>query len=261
MSQARISKLQSLLKRVETRKVAPRLQVVAEALKSAAPAAAAPSLDFEELAPDTLPPTAEPPRKAPSSSPLESALGQLDDSGPLQVQALAEPIAPARREDIAPAAFAPPAPSVAPFAPPQAVPTAQPPAPAISVSMPTASVPQDMLLTHRPEAGPSDFDMPIELTQPAKKPQAPAPTEARPQAPREPTIEFETAKVRVSAREARTMVEASPVDAPLAAPSQTIEAAAFAQGAAPARAVSAARVEAPKTFGELLERSLALRPR
>jgi hypothetical protein len=258
MSQARISKLQALLKRVETRKVAPRLQVVAQPIKGAAPAAAPAALDFEELAPDTLPPTPEPARKVPSSSPLESALGQLDDSGPLQVQALAEPIAPARREDLAPAAFTAPAPAMAPFTPPQAIP-AVPPPPQISVSLPAASLSQDSMLTHRPEAGPGDFDMPIELTQPAKKAQAPA--EARPAAPREPTIEFETAKVRVSARDARTMAESAAVEAPLVAPSQTIEASPLAQGAAPARAVSAARIEAPKTFGELLERSLSLRPR
>lgn len=264
----RIAKLEALLKRVESRKAAPRLQVVAEPVKSAAPAvsaAAASEPDFEDLASDTLPPTAaEPARKAPSSSPLESAMAQLDDSGPLQVQALAEPIAPSRREEAAPAAFTPPAASVtpaafaprapaeAPFSPPQATPTLQPAAAQISIpASGAAPLAQDVMVTHRPEAGPGDFDMPIELTQPAKKPQT----------PREPTIEFETAKVRISAREARTMVEAPPAEAPLAAPSQTIEATPLTQGAAPARVVSPARIDAPKTFGELLERSLALRPR
>lgn len=247
MSQARLQKLNALLKRVEVRAAQPRLRAVetraatAQPARSAAvephaptltatPARSAPptvsSFDDELLAPDTLPPTPEPARKAPSNSPLETAMAQLDDSGPLQIQPLAEPIAPA---------------------------------PQVFSAAPGRSLSQDMVLTHRPEAGVGEFDMPIELTQPAAK---------KPLTPREPTVEFETAKVRISAREARTVVEqpapealpAQP-EAPLLAPSQTIEAPPLAATAEPARVVSAARVEAPKTFGELLERSLGLRPR
>jgi hypothetical protein len=257
VSQARIQKLNALLKRIEVRRVQPRLHAVAAPVASppalaAAPAPApepiaaapialapatrptppAPLFTPEPFAPITLPPAAEAPRKEHSSSPLESAMSALDDSGPLQVQALGEPIAPAER-------MSPPLPSLA--------------------SPPAALLAQDMMLTHRPDAGGGEFDMPIELTQPATK---------KPLVAREPTVEFETAKVRVSAREARTVVELPPPEAravqpeaPLTAPSQTIEAPPLTLGAQPARAVSAARIEAPKTFGELLERSLAMRPR
>jgi hypothetical protein len=235
MSSARISKLEALLRRVGERAQQPRLHAVS----AASPRESSPTVpDLERVAtpsqrsslpsrapsdhPDlpTTPPAAiEPPRKVPSISPLETAMAQLDDSGPLEL-----------------------------------------PAPVVSLAEPRAPGPQDMLLTHRPEAEPLEREAPVELTQPK-----------RPPAEREPTIEFETAKVRVHARELRAVGEpmggpaagssAALPPAPLSAPSQTLEAAPLPQAAQPAHTVSAARVEAPKTFGELLDLSLALRPR
>ena len=230
MSSARIDKLKTLLRRVEERRTQPRLHAVsaretsatvpdlvrAEPLHAeppraepprAAPAPArapSPAPLLESIEPPTMPPvSAEPPRKAGVSiTPLESAMSQLDDSGPLQL----EP-APAARAGGLPAA--------------------------------------DML-----------DEAPVELTQPKRTPER----------AREPTIEFETAKVRVHARELRAVGEpmAAPpaqAEAPVSGPSHTFEPTPPAQDAQPVRSVSAARAEAPKTFGELLQQSLALRPR
>lgn len=237
MSRARIEKLQSLLKRVEERRVAPRLHAVAAPVSQPEPVRAvalapmpapaapvAPPAAISVAPAATLPPAADPMRKGPSNSPLEEAMALLDDggSGPLEVGSLAEPIATAK-----------PVPAPRPL-------------------------PQDLMLTHRPDAAPSDLvEQPFELIAPRK-----------PAAPREPTIEFETAKVRVSQRELRSIGEEpaeqrpSPqVSAePLSAPSQTIDAAPILASASPARVVSVVRSEAPKTFGELLDLSLSLRP-
>ncbi|HEX6241461.1 MAG TPA: hypothetical protein VFZ61_11225 [Polyangiales bacterium] len=236
MSSARISKLEALLRRVEERRQQPRLHAVSPRessptvpdLERVAPASQRSSLPSpaasEPIELPTSPPAAiEPPRKQPSISPLETAMAQLDDSGPLEL-----------------------------------------PAPVVSRAEPRAPAPAgpDMLVTHRPGAEPLELEAPVELTQPK-----------RPHVEREPTIEFETAKVRVNARELRAVGEpmgspapagpapsAGSPPAPLSAPSQTLEAAPLPSAAQPARAISAARVEAPKTFGELLDLSLALRP-
>jgi hypothetical protein len=239
MSSARVQKLEALLRRVEARSAQPRLHALSTRessptvpdLERAVPPGSRSSLPSPTFAseppePETMPPAAgiQQPRKEPSISPLETAMARLDDSRPLELSA---------------------------------------PTPVVSLAEPKgpASLPQDMLLTHRPEAEP-EHELPVELTQPKR-----APVE------REPTIEFETAKVRVHARELRAVGEpmaTPPAAAPgsaagvppvaLSAPSQTLEAAPLPQ-AQPARSVSAARVEAPKTFGELLDQSLALRPR
>jgi hypothetical protein len=220
MSSARIDKLKTLLKRVEERRAQPRLHAVsaretsatvpdlaraeppqAEPPRAAAPARApSPAPLLESIEPPTMPPVAaEPARKAgPSITPLESAMAQLDDSGPLQL----EP-APAARAGGLPAA--------------------------------------EML-----------DEAPVELTQPRRTPER----------AREPTIEFETAKVRVHARELRAVGEpmAAPPEAPVSGPSHTFEPTPLAQDAQPVRSVSAPRAEVPKTFGELLQQSPLARP-
>lgn len=214
MSRARIEKLEALLKRVEARRAAPRLQVIPQPPPQ--PMKAAPivepvsaSLPAPAFEPATLPPVQEPARKSVSMTPLEDAMAQLDNSGPLPLEALSEPIPAPRRE----------------------------------------SLPQPF-----PEEAES-AEQPIELTQPARKTGL-----------REPTLAFETPKL--AARELRPIGEppaelrAAPpevVVAPLTAPSQTIQATALPK-AQPARVVSPARIAVAKTFGELLDVSLSLRP-
>jgi hypothetical protein len=83
------------------------------------------------------------------------------------------------------------------------------------------------------------------------------------QGPREPTIQFDTG-VKANPLTQRDLKPAGlvepPSDAPLTAPTHKLEPAPLPAHAAPARAVSSAHREVAKTFGELLELSLALRP-
>ena len=123
----------------------------------------------------------------------------------------------------------------------------------------------DTMLTHRPEGRPS---LPTEVEViPA------APLTPRPHAVREPTLSFDTGvrghqtQVEIGGFEARaepsvTVPAPAPIQQPelLLAPSQRLEPSPLSAAAAPARAVSAPRIEAPKSFGELLELSLGLRP-
>jgi hypothetical protein len=99
------------------------------------------------------------------------------------------------------------------------------------------------------------------------------PAAARPSLPTGPIapvvpLQLATASTNVSSKATLEFgvprIELPPAPVPvgdLPAPTQTIASAPLAAGTPPARAVSAARVETPKTFGELLELSLALRPR
>jgi hypothetical protein len=245
MSAGRIQKLNALLKRVEARRAQPRLAAVPAKAASPARAAPAPAPDSEpELFADTLPPAAptiapaatlpaaaaaapsprpepvaEPARRAPTISPLEDAMahfgGAREDSGPLQVEALASPIHTTSRP-----------------------------------SMPDPRVNQDLVLTHRPEAGPAPQGPIVELVQPKAS------------ALREPTLQFDTG-VKANPLTQRDLKPAgleSPPEALLTGPTHKLEPLPLAAHAAPARVISSARSEAVKTFGELLELSLALRP-
>lgn len=189
MSSARIDKLKGLLARVEQRRAQPRLRAVPSPVAAAvaAPAAAASEdADADDFAKTDPPPalllTEKKPAKPPAS-PLEDAMALLDQSGPLDVQALAEPIAMKPASD----------------------------------------------------------------ARPAEWPRAPEPP-ARPRPPEpEPPV---------------APLAAAPVEpSPLTAPTQSIEPSPLSAAVAPARVVSTVRVEAPRSFGELLELSLALRPR
>lgn len=259
MSTARLDRLRALLTRVEQRKAQPRLRAVPSAAPqplAVASIAKAPPPEDEELSFDTIPPAAEPatvppaaaapsvqplapqpartplPSRPAATSPIEEAVAQLpervEDSGPLEVQALAEPITtPEEREEH----------------------DTEPPPP------PPAFDPH-VMVTHRPDAKLSLPD--IELI---GAPAAPTfvqagPTFVPPSGGREPTLEFATGpKAAPRAIEVGT---AEPIL--LQAPSATIEAS-LPSVAQAARAVSQVRIEAPKSFGELLELSLSLRPR
>jgi hypothetical protein len=265
MSSARLQKLNALLKRVEARRTLPRLVETRapareQALAAPAPVARAavieksgvekrppaqePELFAETLPPGaptiaplatlppaaghapsmrpdpTLAPNAEAGRRAPSSSPLEDAMALLgegrEDSGPLTVQPPAKPIQPSARPSLA-----------------------------------EPQLNQDLLLTHRPEAGPAQTGPIIELVQP------------RAHGTREPTIQFDTG-VKANPLTQRDLKPAGLVEPPVQSaptgPTQKLEPLPLAAHAPPARVVSSARSEAAKTFGELLELSLSLRP-
>ncbi len=256
MSQNRVQKLNALLKRVEERRAHPRLQSVANAPVApvasrapAAPVAAAPAtppraptpmpvrepsvVSALPSAPPTLAPAAglppsapsvrpatpsEAPRRGPSSSPLEDAMVQFganrEDSGPLTIEPLASPIHTLERP-----------------------------------SQPEPRVNQDLVLTHRPEAGSLPGPL-VEFVQP------------KPHAHREPTLQFDTGVQANPLTEVELKSERAltPVDAPLSAPTQKLEPQPLAAHAPPVRLVSGARQENAKTFGELLDLSLSLRP-
>lgn len=257
MSQSRLQKLNALLKRVEERRAQPRLHAVrgaqAAPVTSGAPAAAAkapaatpvrePSVvSALPSAPPTVAPAAGPPpsapsvspastpseapRRGPSSSPLEDAMVQFganrEDSGPLTIESLASPINTLER-------------------PSEAEPR----------------VNQDLVLTHRPEAGSLPGPL-VEFVQP------------RPHAHREPTLQFDTgvrANPLTEVELKSEPVSAPVVDAPgagrdaqLSAPTQRLEPQPLTAHAPPVRVVSGARQESAKTFGELLDLSLSLRP-
>jgi hypothetical protein len=243
VSSIRLQKLNALLKRVEERRHAPRLQAVPAPVQSAKAAEAkAPTEDSEpDLFAATIPPAAGSPpsmapapvsnaeqaRRAPSASPLEDAMAQLgaerEDSGPLQVQSLSTPITVSRPSLATPERFSEASPRIN----------------------------QDLVLTHRPEASPEAQGPIVELVQ-AKSPTV-----------REPTIQFDTG-VKANPLTQRDLKPAgaaeAPVEGPLAGPTHKLEPLPLPAHAAPARAVSVARSEAVKTFGELLDLSLSLRP-
>jgi hypothetical protein len=211
-SSARLEKLKSLLKRVEERRVKPRLHAVA------APRAAGRAAEEERFA--APPPAAPEPARPAAKSPLEDAMGDFGTDA-LDVRALAEPITTPRGVPRAPEPAAPREP--------------------------------EPLVTYRPE--------------PVSMPARPSLPSGAPIAPVVP-LQLATASTNVSSKVTLEFgvprVELPPAPVPvgdLAAPTQTIQSAPLAGKAPPARAVSAARVETPKSFGELLELSLALRPR
>jgi hypothetical protein len=253
MSQSRVQKLNALLKRVEERRAHPRLRAVAAPAAAAAQAApsaqtaraatpaptrepsvvsALPSAPPPTLAPAaSLPPAAasaraepaaaaEASRRGPSSSPLEDAMAEFG----------------ANREDSGPL-------SIEPLSSPIHTHTLERP------SMPEPLVNQDLVLTHRPAAGSLPGPL-VEFVQP------------KPHAHREPTLRFDTGVKANPLMEREVKPEPAPElnDAPLNAPSQKLEPQPLGGHAAPVRVVSSARQESAKTFGELLELSLALRP-
>jgi hypothetical protein len=180
------------------------------------------SMDDEDLPPTMRPaPTPPPARPATAKSPLEDALGDFGSGTPLEVTALAEPINAPRS------------------APPQGVPGPSAPQRPAPVS-PAVRAP-----TPAPPRAPTPAPAPLAPVVPIQ--QAPVVASSR------VTLEFE--KPRLPPVEARAPA------GDLSAPTQTIEPAPLASGAAPVRAVSELRAEAPKSFGELLDLSLALRPR
>jgi len=231
---ARVEKLNALLKRVQERRAQPRLQAVAAPLPPAAasvlpvepppppvraqvaPAVTVPSPSPASMRPESVQPGAEGARRAPTSSPLEDAMAQLgtnrEDSGPLQVEPLAPPIHMRERP-----------------------------------SAPEPRVNQDLMVTHRPEAGSLPTGPIVELVQP------------KPHGQREPTLQFDTG-VKVNPRAERELKPpAEPPAEVLTGPTHKLEPAPIAQ-TTPVRVTSSARREAPRNFGELLELSLALRP-
>jgi hypothetical protein len=215
MASARLEKLRSLLKRVEDRRVKPRLQAVA-APRAATPVAR-PSEEEDFAA--TIPPAAAPPR-APKR-PFEDATSGFDPGALLDMRSLAEPIPT-----------------------PKAEPRTMAPRP----SLPTQP---ELLVPHRPEAAtapPAGLPMPPPAT---RAPLAPVvPIQAAPSAyakPTQPTAPWPS--------------EPPVPVGDLTAPTQTVEPAPLVSASPPVRAVSAVRIETPKSFGELLELSLALRPR
>jgi hypothetical protein len=252
MSSARVQKLNALLARVQERRVQPRrLNVAPAEARAPQPAPAAP-LPQPVAAPPVAPVATVPPqggsapslrpdpgqeaaRRAPASSPLEDAMAQFganrEDSGPLTMEPLASPIhTPART-------------------------------PIHTMERPSEPVNQDLLLTHRPEAGSLPPGPIVELVQAKHH-------------PREPTLQFETA-VRVNPPTQRDLKPVALAEPPAAAPVKFVEPAPEVQAggpthkiepepiaaqAAPVRVVSSARLDAPKTFGELLDLSLSLRP-
>lgn len=268
MSSARIDKLKGLLARVEQRRAQPRLRAVPTPV-AAAPAPlveesfAEDNFDDDELFAKTDPPpallvTEKKPAKAPAS-PIEDALALLDGSGPLDVQSLAEPIA---MKSAGEPRAEPPAAERAPERAADPTPRAPEPAYKSRLSEP------DPFVTERPGANPS---MPaVEFR--------PAPSGARPGGSvREPTLRFDTgveaapeAQIEIGGLEseppttpppaAEARLQSEPPQ-PLSAPSQVVEAETLSSAVAPARAVSAPRIELPKSFCDLLELSLSLRPR
>jgi len=260
MSQSRLQKLNALLKRVEERRAHPRLRAVGSAPAAPVavgsapaapvalrPAAATPAptpvrepsvVSRLPSAPPTLAPAAslppsapgarpaatpsEAPRRGPSSSPLEDAMAQFG----------------ADREDSGPL-------TIEPLASP--IHTLERP------SQPEPRVNQDLVLTHRPAAGSLPGPL-VEFVQ------------STPHAHREPTLQFDTGvqanpltQVELKTDPALTPVGA-PLDAPLSAPTQKLEPKPLAAHAPPVRVVTGARQESAKTFGELLDQSLSLRP-
>jgi hypothetical protein len=165
-------------------------------------------------------PRAEAPRRGPSSSPLEDAMTQLG----------------ANREDSGPL-------TIEPLASPIHTHTLERP------SVPEPLVNQDLVLTHRPAPGSLPGPL-VEFVQP------------KPHAHREPTLQFDTGVKANPLMERELKAGPAPelIDAPLSAPSQKLEPQPLGAHAAPVRIVSSARQESAKTFGELLELSLALRP-
>lgn len=268
MASARLEKLKVLLKRVEERRAKPRLHAVAapraaapaarpaEDESTAAPPAAAPHVSAPGAAPPAVapaaPPAAAPPTVAPAAappavappgsapaaprttapeplrpaakSPLEDAIGDFDVEPQLEVRALAEPIT-APRAERRPAFPSEPEPAVT-YRPEPAV-------------------------THRPE--------PVSI--PAARPAAPAPAPLAEVVP----LQIATAATNVSSKATLEFgmprVELPAPPRALSGPTETVEPAPLAPGTPPARAVSAVRAEVPKSFGELLELSLSLRPR
>jgi len=277
MSSARIQKLKSLLARVEQRRAQPRLHAVPGAPLAAAPAptiAVADDFDDDELFAKTDPPpallvTERKPAKSPASppaSPLEDAMALLDGSGPLTVQSLAEPIAmrPTAEQPLPRASEPPrtPAPVGRGLEPaPAPVPRAAEP-----LVRPRMSAP-DPSMFDRAESSSTMPVAPVEFR--------PAPASPRSSGSvREQTLRFDTgvdaaAQPQVdignlppeAAPEPGEQRPASQRALPLTAASHVVEPGPLSSAVAPARAVSVARIEAPRSFGELLELSLALRPR
>jgi hypothetical protein len=95
---------------------------------------------------------------------------------------------------------------------------------------------------------------------PAARPPSPVAPVA-PVVPLQATSPTPTVSPKVTLEFGMPRVELPAPAADLSAPTQTIEPAPLPAGTPPARAVSAARVDTPKSFGELLELSLSLRPR
>jgi hypothetical protein len=230
MASARLDKLKSLLKRVEDRRAKPRLHAVAAPRPAAAPAAAL--ADLEELstttqrvaAPSIAP---EPLRPAAAPEPARpTAKGPLDDA--LDDFGTDAPL------------------EVRALAEPI---TAPRPEPRPLLIDPPRELPEPAV-TYRPE--------PISL--PAR-PSMPTPGMLAPVVP----LQVAGASTNVTSKDTLEFgiprIELPVPKGELSGPTQTVEPAPLAAAAPPARAVSAARVEVARSFGELLELSLSLRPR
>lgn len=239
MSSARVQKLNALLSRVQERRVQPRLSNVALNVPAVQPRAPSPAQAApahmaptpQPLAPvasvpapaATLPPAGSAPSMRPDEAPRRPASSPLEDAM-AQFGANREDSGPLMVESLS--------------------------SPIHTIERPSEPVNQDLLMTHRPAPGSQPPGPIVELVQPKHQ-------------PREPTLQFETA-VRANPPTQRDLKPAGlaepPAEAPLSAPTQKLEPAPIATQTTPVRIVSSARQEAPKTFGELLEQSLSLRP-
>jgi hypothetical protein len=232
MSSAAIEKLKSLLKRVEERRGRPRLHAVAapapHAVAAPAPHAAPPS-GQTLLSGQTLHGFAAPDLRAPiAPAPPPVSVRPAAKKSPIE-DAIGD--------------FDSPALEVKALAEPITTPRSEQRAPA------KPTVPEsDVAVTYRPEP-PARAPAPAPIAQVV--PLQPV-SSAKP-APSEPPFFVEP-----EAAPTADTVPPAAIEAP-AAPTHVIAPAPLA--GSPVHATSAPRIEAPKSFGELLELSLALRPR
>jgi DNA polymerase-3 subunit gamma/tau len=236
MSQ-RVEKLRALLGRVEERRAQPRLHKVPAQFSPALPSNQAAVAERVSAAPDLRGPgapvvervSAVPERQAkpPAPTPLEGAIAHLSpaarDAAPTPVPGQLQPSSDLVLDDLDP-----------PMARAKAAPQPAVSAPTARLSRPVLEPPTKVVSKIPPEPAADLF---------ASDPFAPSVPPGPPSSP--PTA----------------VVPAAPaVPAPLTSPTARVAPPEMSASAPVARAVSPARVESPKTFGELVERTLALRP-
>ena len=233
----RVQKLESLLARVRERREAPRLRTVSPAL-----APAQPSNQAVDRAP-AMPITERFSRPVPAT-PLEDAMSELAPTPMARTPTPAAPRTPVPSGELSLDDFelARPAPAPAPARAPAPAPAAE----KKRVEPPAAKAPppDDDDLFGDPFASRPPPAAPIPVATPASPVPVPMP-----------------APVAAPVPQPVAMPTPAPQPVQLGAPSARIAADPAAASAPVARAVSPVRTEAPNTFGELLERTLSLRPR
>ena len=227
MSQ-RVQKLEALLSRVRERREAPRVRAVAP-VPAAAPAPVVAEKSLERVVQAS--PITERISRPAAPTPLEDAMSELTPT-PMAPAPVPSPRMPRPPSDEFSLDIEPVRPSRAPekkrVEPP---PAAKAPAP------PPADEFEDMFASRPPPAAPK----PVAAPAPAA---APVPVQVAAPAP---------APIPVA--------QPAPAPTPITAPSARVAPEAPVASAPVAKAVSPVRTEAPNTFGELLERTLSLRPR